>query len=62
MSNTKIVEFEKWCPKCKWKDASDAPDPKIPCDECLEIPAREDSHIPEYYDGPGIDVSAHAEH
>jgi hypothetical protein len=52
MENKKFVEFEKWCPKCKWKDASDAPDPKVPCDECLEVPARPNSHIPDRYDGP----------
>lgn len=50
--NQKLVEFDKWCPKCKWKDASDAPSPDIPCDECLEVAAREDSHIPDRYDGP----------
>lgn len=52
MENKHLVEFERWCPLCKWKDAKDIPDPKIPCDECLEVPARENSTIPDRYDGP----------
>ena len=51
-NNQHEVYFHEYCPKCKWKDAPDKPDPKIPCDECLEVPFREASHIPEYYDGP----------
>lgn len=51
-NNMKLVDFHTYCPKCKWKDALDAPDPKVPCDECLEVPARPNSHIPDRYDGP----------
>ena len=51
-NNLHEVYFHEYCPKCKWYKASDAPDPKIPCDECLEVPARENSHIPDRYDGP----------
>lgn len=41
----KHVDFTK-CKTCEFKDLEDN---KYPCDECLEIPAREYSTTPEYY-------------
>lgn len=40
----KIVEFDKWCPSCKFSNRTST---KEPCDACLGIPARENSHKPE---------------
>ena len=41
--NQKIVEFEKWCPKCKNNfliiNTDKDPDP---CNECLDNPVMED--------------------
>lgn len=41
--NMKIVEYEKWCPKCKHLNT---PDYEDPCNECLNEPARPNSHKP----------------
>lgn len=46
-SNYKLVDFEKYCPTCKNKNL---PDDNYPCDECLEVPAREYSHKPSRYE------------
>lgn len=40
----KIVEFDKWCPSCKFSNRTST---KEPCDTCLGVPARENSHKPE---------------
>lgn len=43
----KIVEFEKYCEKCKhWTKSADAK----PCSICLSIAARDYSHTPEFFD------------
>lgn len=52
MDNKNLVDFIRWCPLCNWYKSPDNPDPKVPCDECLEVPARENSTIPDRYDGP----------
>lgn len=39
----KIVEFEKYCPKCKHKDVVES---EIPCAECLDEAVNTDSHKP----------------
>lgn len=39
----KIVEFEKWCPKCIHFDK---PENEEPCWECLTNATNEDSHRP----------------
>lgn len=42
----KIVEFEKYCDSCVSHDKSATDEP---CNTCLGIPARVDSHKPEKY-------------
>lgn len=39
----KIVEFEKYCSKCKHKDVKEE---DKPCDECLNNPVNFHSHKP----------------
>lgn len=46
-SKLKIVEFDKYCGTCKFKDNSEIQEP---CSDCLSITARSDSHKPEYYE------------
>lgn len=41
--NEKIVEFDKYCSKCKHKDKSEQEDP---CFECLENPVNLGSRKP----------------
>jgi len=42
----KIVEFDKWCPKCKfWENRED----EDPCWDCLNQGWNEDSHCPICY-------------
>lgn len=43
-NNTKLVEFDKWCKSCKFFTVSPS---REPCDTCLGIPARDNSHKPE---------------
>ena len=40
----KIVEFWKWCQKCKYNGASDSYGST--CDECLSNPVNTNSHKP----------------
>ena len=40
----KHVEFHKWCESCEYEENAES---EPPCDECLEIPAREGSKKPE---------------
>ena len=42
----KLVDFDKYCQLCKHqkKDGQE-----YPCDECLSVPARENSHVPERF-------------
>lgn len=46
----KMVEFFKYCNKCKNKDL---PDWKEPCNECLAAPVNEDSIIPIKFEEAG---------
>lgn len=39
----KLVEFEKWCPVCAFKDE---PEENEPCCDCLEEPVNMNSHKP----------------
>ena len=39
----KIVDFEKYCKDCEYKDTEDYKDP---CHECLNNPSNEHSHKP----------------
>ena len=43
----KFVEFDKWCSSCRF-EKNTAVQP--PCDDCLEIPARDYSHKPEFWE------------
>jgi len=42
-STFKEVDFNKYCPKCQYDKKLEEDDP---CFECLEVPARADSHKP----------------
>ena len=42
-SKFKIVDYDIYCPKCKYKDLDSAEDP---CDECLGQPWNTDSRKP----------------
>ena len=46
IGDDKIVKFEKWCPKCLYRDV-DGYD--FPCTECLDSPGNQDSHRPVLY-------------
>lgn len=46
MDELKFVDFDAYCPHCQYADKSESDDP---CDECLSIPARYNSHKPEKY-------------
>lgn len=45
-NNVKFVDYFRYCASCEHWDKQES---ESPCDECLELPAREDSHKPEYY-------------
>ena len=45
-NNEKEVDFHKYCPICEFYGI---PDSCEPCDECLDIGARECSVVPEYF-------------
>lgn len=45
--NMKEVRFDRYCKLCKHKDLDEKMDP---CNECLEVPAREGSVKPEHYE------------
>lgn len=44
--NMKIVEFDTWCPSCKYYKTKETEDP---CNECLGVPANESSTKPVKY-------------
>lgn len=46
MSSKKLVDFEKYCPKCMYFSKIEDEEP---CIDCLLISARIDSHRPEYF-------------
>lgn len=43
LNNTKIVDFDKWCEKCKYYEKSESDDP---CWDCLCDPVHYASHKP----------------
>ena len=43
MNDYRIVDFEKYCDLCKYKELNSFADP---CDDCLHHPANIDSHKP----------------
>lgn len=43
---TKEVFFNKYCYRCIHRATNEA---DLPCDDCLAIGGREDSHKPEYF-------------
>ena len=45
-SKYKIVEFEKYCPSCKYLNE---PEDEEPCNECLTEASNLDSHKPINY-------------
>lgn len=45
-----IVNFDGYCSSCTHKNTDENGDP---CNDCLTIPAREDSRKPEYYENDG---------
>lgn len=40
---TKIVEFEKYCNRCRFRETYEGDDP---CNECLSEPVNDDSRKP----------------
>lgn len=46
-NNFKIVKFWHYCNHCKY---ADLPEAKDPCNECLEIGAREGTEVPEKFE------------
>ena len=46
--NYTVVRFDIYCNKCKYKDRDERLNP---CNECLEVGARENTHVPEYWEG-----------
>ena len=42
-TDTKLVDFDKYCPDCKYSTTAETEDP---CNECLTTPANIDSHKP----------------
>jgi len=42
----KEVAFALYCPKCEYKELEGY---KSPCNECLEVPARPGTNVPEEY-------------
>lgn len=45
-NNNKEVAFALYCPKCEHKDLEGF---MSPCNECLEIPMRNGTSVPENY-------------
>lgn len=41
--NMKLVDFDRFCPNCKYENIENTEDP---CDECLGSPALQYSHKP----------------
>ena len=46
-NNTKFVDFEKWCKKCKYAEASPTGDP---CNHCLGVGGRDGTDKPVDYE------------
>ena len=49
----KHVDFHKYCPDCKYYKQYHGDDP---CNSCLNEPARQNSHKPEYFDPKKGDI------
>lgn len=47
MDTYKEVDFKTYCKKCKYRKLSEVKDP---CNDCLSIGSRKDSHKPEYFE------------
>lgn len=47
-NHLKLVDFTKWCPKCKYEKVDETEEP---CNECLAYPANEDSTKPVNWEG-----------
>lgn len=45
----KLVDFEKYCKKCKYWETKEEDDP---CNYCMTQNYNDNSHIPVSYDGP----------
>lgn len=43
----RFVDFKRYCKDCKHKDTLETEEP---CAECLDIPARDNSRKPEYFE------------
>ena len=43
MENTKLVDYHKYCLRCKHRRVKETDEP---CNECLTVSARENSHKP----------------
>ena len=50
IGDKKIVEYENWCPKCKYLNVDEVEEP---CNECLTYPVVEDSHKPIKFEEKG---------
>lgn len=50
--NMKLVDFHKYCRLCKYKDLDGVQEP---CNACLTIPSRLNSHMPEEFVRDGSD-------
>ena len=46
-NQVKFVEFNIYCQRCKYRNLNEAQDP---CNKCLDIGARENTHVPEYWE------------
>lgn len=49
IENMHIVEFDMYCPTCKYKKTKETDDP---CNLCLTITVRENSRKPEKWEEP----------
>lgn len=47
MEHLKEVYFGEYCKRCKHRNTKEY---ESPCDECLSVPGREDSHKPLYFE------------
>ena len=43
----KIVRFDLYCNRCKHEEKDEADEP---CNSCLDIPARQNTHVPEFWE------------
>ena len=44
----KFVDFKMYCPRCKYRNRDEN---QKPCCDCMEVGARENSHVPECWEG-----------